>query len=217
MFADSFIGFIFLLLSSGVSASLPIFLGQILGAESSEFNTEWNFASTDNIYGVLSILAIILPLQAIFSFFRIITFHHVTHNTIKDIRKKAFEVLIKSPMAYFDTSKTGETISRISNDTEQIQETLTTTVAEFLRQVIIVIIGLVYIFIISPKLVLIMLAVIPLAAITAMLFGKFIKSFFKMLFYSITFQKKFRNKYLYRFLGILNSMLCLPASFRLKD
>ena len=125
-----FIGFIFLLLSSGVSASLPIFLGQILGAESSEFNTEWNFASTDNIYGVLSILAIILPLQAIFSFFRIITFHHVTHNTIKDIRKKAFEVLIKSPMAYFDTSKTGETISRISNDTEQIQETLTTTVAE---------------------------------------------------------------------------------------
>ena len=170
-----FIGFIFLLLSSGVSASLPIFLGQILGAESSEFNTDWNFANTDNIYGVLSILAIILPLQAIFSFFRIITFHHVTHNSIKDIRKKAFEVLIKSPMAYFDTSKTGETISRISNDTEQIQETLTTTIAEFLRQVIIVGFGLVYIFVISPKLVLIMLAVIPVAAITAMLFGKFIK------------------------------------------
>ena len=168
-------GFIFLLLSSGVSASLPIFLGQILGAESSEFNTEWNFASTDNIYGVLTILAIILPLQAIFSFFRIITFHNVTHNTIKDIRKKAFEVLIKSPMAYFDTSKTGETISRISNDTEQIQETLTTTIAEFLRQLIIVIIGLIYIFIISSRLVLIMLAVIPVAAITAMLFGKFIK------------------------------------------
>ncbi len=38
-----FIGFIFLLLSSGVSASLPIFLGQILGAEASEFTSEWNF------------------------------------------------------------------------------------------------------------------------------------------------------------------------------
>lgn len=170
-----FIGFIFLLLSSGVSASLPIFLGQILGAEASEFTSEWNFGNTHNIYGVLSILAIILPLQAVFSFFRIITFHHVTHNSIKDIRKKAFEVLIKSPMAYFDTSKTGETISRISNDTEQIQETLTTTIAEFLRQVIVVGFGLVYIFVISPKLVLIMLAVIPVAAIAAMLFGKFIK------------------------------------------
>ena len=173
------IGFLFLLLSSGASASLPIFLGQILGAESTEFQADWNFGSTDNIYGVLSILAILLPLQAIFSFFRILTFHHVTHNSIKDIRKKAFEVLIKSPMAYFDASKTGETISRVSNDTEQIQETLTTTMAEFLRQIIIVVIGLIYIFIISPKLVLIMLAVIPVAAITAMLFGKFIKKISK--------------------------------------
>lgn len=169
------VGFLFLLLSTGVSASLPIFLGQILGAETTEFSMEWEFASTNNIYGVLTILALILPLQAIFSFFRILTFHYVTHNALKDMRQKAFEVLIKSPMSYFDTSKTGETISRISNDTEQIQETLTTTVAEFLRQIIIVIIGLVYIFVISPKLVLIMLAVIPVAAITAMLFGKFIK------------------------------------------
>lgn len=170
-----FLGFIFLLLSSGVSASLPIFLGQILGAEATEFSSEWEFASSNNIYGVLTILALILPLQALFSFFRIITFHYVTHSAIKDMRQNAFSVLIKSPMAYFDTSKTGETISRISNDTEQIQETLTTTIAEFLRQIIIVAVGLIYIFIISPKLVLIMLAVIPVAAITAVLFGKFIK------------------------------------------
>ena len=169
------VGFFFLLLSTGVSASLPIFLGQILGADTAEFSAEWEFASTEKIYGVLNILALILPLQAIFSFFRILTFHYVTHSSLKDMRQKAFEVLIKSPMSYFDTSKTGETISRISNDTEQIQETLTTTVAEFLRQIIVVIIGLVYIFVISPKLVLIMLAVIPVAAITAMLFGKFIK------------------------------------------
>ena len=170
-----FVGFIFLLLSSGVSASLPVFLGQILGADATEFDADWSFANPDNIYGVLTLLALILPLQAVFSFFRILTFHYVTHSALKDMRQKAFEVLIKSPMAYFDSSKTGETISRISNDTEQIQETLTTTVAEFLRQFIIVIVGLVYIFIISPKLVLIMLAVIPVAAITAMLFGKFIK------------------------------------------
>lgn len=174
-----FIGFIFLLLSSGVSASLPVFLGQILGADSSEFSTNWEFGSTDNIYGVLTLLAVILPLQAVFSFFRIITFHYVTHNSLKDMRQKAFEVLIKSPMAYFDSSKTGETISRISNDTEQIQETLTTTVAEFFRQFLIVIVGIVFIFKISPKLVLIMLAVIPIAAITAMLFGKFIKKISK--------------------------------------
>jgi len=170
-----FIGFVFLLLSSGVSISLPILLGQILGADASQMTGEWEIGNMDNIYGVLTILAIILPAQAIFSFFRVITFHYVTHNSIKDMRQKAFEVLIKSPLSFFDSSKTGETISRISNDTEQIQETLTTTVAEFFRQLLIVLVGVVFIFRVSPKLVLIMLGVLPVAAITAIIFGRFIK------------------------------------------
>ena len=170
-----FIGFVFLLLSSGVSISLPILLGQILGADASQMTGEWEIGNMDSIYGVLTILAIILPAQAIFSFFRVITFHYVTHNSIKDMRQKAFEVLIKSPLSFFDSSKTGETISRISNDTEQIQETLTTTVAEFFRQLLIVLVGVIFIFRVSPKLVLIMLGVLPVAAITAIIFGRFIK------------------------------------------
>jgi ABC-type multidrug transport system fused ATPase/permease subunit len=170
-----FIGFVFLLLSSGVSISLPILLGQILGADASQMTGEWEIGNMDNIYGVLTILAIILPAQAIFSFFRVSTFHYVTHNSIKDMRQKAFEVLIKSPLSFFDSSKTGETISRISNDTEQIQETLTTTVAEFFRQLLIVLVGVIFIFRVSPKLVLIMLGVLPVAAITAIIFGRFIK------------------------------------------
>lgn len=48
------------------------------------------------------------------------------------------------------------------------------------------------------------------------MFGKFIKSFFKMLFYFITFQKEKREKYQYRFLGILSSMLGKASSFRDK-
>jgi ABC-type multidrug transport system fused ATPase/permease subunit len=170
-----FIGFVFLLLSSGVSISLPILLGQILGADASQMTGEWEIGNMNNIYGVLTILAIILPAQAVFSFFRVITFHYVTHNSIKDMRQKAFEVLIKSPLSFFDSSKTGETISRISNDTEQIQETLTTTVAEFFRQLLIVLVGVIFIFRVSPKLVLIMLGVLPVAAITAIIFGRFIK------------------------------------------
>ena len=46
------------------------------------------------------------------------------------------------------------------------------------------------------------------------LIGKFLKSFFKMIFYSITFKKKLKNKYLFRFLGLLNSMLNRPSNFR---
>ena len=44
--------------------------------------------------------------------------------------------------------------------------------------------------------------------------GKFLKSLFKMIFYSVIFKKNRKNKYLYRFLGLLNSIMCRPSDFR---
>ncbi len=46
------------------------------------------------------------------------------------------------------------------------------------------------------------------------LIGKFIKSFIKTVFYSITFNKILKNKYKHRFLGIYHSMLNKPSDFR---
>jgi N-acetylglucosaminyl-diphospho-decaprenol L-rhamnosyltransferase len=46
--------------------------------------------------------------------------------------------------------------------------------------------------------------------------GKFFKSFFKLIFFSLTFQNIKKDKYLYRFLGILNAMIGNPSSFRDK-
>lgn len=45
-------------------------------------------------------------------------------------------------------------------------------------------------------------------------FGKFLSSFFKIIFYSIILQKINRDKYLYRFLGLLNSILGKSSSYR---
>ena len=44
--------------------------------------------------------------------------------------------------------------------------------------------------------------------------GKFIKAFFKIIFYSITFNQKEKEKYKYRFLGIYNALLGRPSTFR---
>ena len=45
---------------------------------------------------------------------------------------------------------------------------------------------------------------------------KFLKSFFKVIYFSLIFKKKEREKYKYRFLGIFNSMIGNPSSFRDK-
>ena len=46
--------------------------------------------------------------------------------------------------------------------------------------------------------------------------GKFFKSFFKMIFFTIIFQKNDKNKYLYRFLGLLNSIMGRPSNYRVN-
>tara|TARA_Y100000591_G_C21696874_1_gene626186 strand:+ start:19 stop:921 length:903 start_codon:yes stop_codon:yes gene_type:complete len=46
------------------------------------------------------------------------------------------------------------------------------------------------------------------------LIGKLLKSLIKTIFYSITFQEKRKNKYLYRFLGLFNSIVGRPSNFR---
>ncbi len=48
------------------------------------------------------------------------------------------------------------------------------------------------------------------------MFGKLLKSFIRLSFYSITFQKNKKDKYLYRFLGLYNSFLNQPSHFREK-
>ena len=47
--------------------------------------------------------------------------------------------------------------------------------------------------------------------------GKLIKSFCKLLFYYATFHKKKREKYLFRFLGLINSFLNKPSFYREKN
>ena len=44
--------------------------------------------------------------------------------------------------------------------------------------------------------------------------GKLINSFIKFIFYTLTFQKSNKDKHLYRFLGLLNSILGKPSNFR---
>lgn len=46
--------------------------------------------------------------------------------------------------------------------------------------------------------------------------GKLIKSLIKLSFYAVTLQKNKKDKYLYRFLGLFNSILNKPSNFRAK-
>ncbi|GIK70224.1 MAG: multidrug ABC transporter ATP-binding protein [Bacteroidota bacterium] len=135
--------------------------------------------SNSEINKIGIILLFVFAIQSVASYFRVVLFVSVTENMLAAIRQSAYSNLIKMPMSFFSQRKVGELNSRIAADISQIQDTFTTNIAEFLRQIIIIIGGIVAIFITSVKLSVFMLATVPVVAIIAVLFGKYIRKLSK--------------------------------------
>jgi ABC-type multidrug transport system fused ATPase/permease subunit len=173
------IGWVFLVFSSSVGLLFPYLMGQLLGAPSGTSLNDANATSSlldlNSINSIAFALFILFLLQSIFSYFRIVLFTRVTENTLRDLRESAFDRLIHMPMDFFNKNKVGELTSRVSADLNLIQETMRTTIAEFFRQVVLVVGVIIWLFFLSWKLALIMLATVPLMAIIAVFFGRFIK------------------------------------------
>ena len=113
--------------------------------------------------------------QAVFSFLRIILYVKVTENLVYELRNRLYKSVIFQKMQFFHSQRTGDLLSRFSADISQIQDAYTTNIAQFLRQMLTIIGGGIYIFIVSPKLALYMLATVPVVVIISLFFGRFIR------------------------------------------
>ncbi|MGB1508102.1 MAG: ABC transporter ATP-binding protein [Crocinitomicaceae bacterium] len=177
------IGWIFLVLSSSAGLLFPYLMGKLLGSGSTALGStasdQVSLLNFDNATQVAYGLFILFGFQAVFSFLRVVIFNNVTENTLRDLRNTAFERMIFMSMNFFDVNKVGELTSRVSSDISQIQDTLRTTIAEFFRQIIIILGGVAFLFLISWKLALIMLSTVPIMALLAVVFGRFIRKLSK--------------------------------------
>lgn len=175
------IGWVFLVLSTLAGLIFPYLMGGLLGADSggSSVDTIGQVLSKNSVNGIAFALFILFGIQSLFSFFRVVLFNNVTENALRDLRNDAFERMIYMPMDFFNTHKVGELTSRIASDITQIQETMRTTIAEFFRQLVIVVGGITFLVFISWKLSLIMLGTVPVMAIIAVIFGRYIRKLSK--------------------------------------
>lgn len=176
-----FIGWIFLVLSTSAGLVFPYLMGKLLGSTSATSNPEQAVRLLDlsNVNQIALALFALFFFQSVFSFVRVVLFNNVTENALRDMRNDAFENLVYMPMDFFNRQKVGELTSRVASDIAQIQEVLRTTIAEFFRQIIIVFGGIAFLFFISWKLSLIMLATVPVMAIIAVFFGRYIRKLSK--------------------------------------
>ena len=175
------IGWVFLLLSTLAGLVFPYLMGGLLGADAKGSSVEsiGKALSSNSVNGIAAALFLLFAVQALFSFFRVVLFNNVTENALRDLRNDAFARMIYMPMDFFNRHKVGELTSRIASDITQIQETLRTTIAEFFRQVVIIVGGIIFLLFISWRLSLIMLATVPVMALIAVFFGRYIRKLSK--------------------------------------
>lgn len=163
---------LFLFLSSLVGLAFPSFLGALIDAAQGKHTNKLLPATIQGI-GLLAL--VVLFSQAFVSFFRILWFVQVAERSLADIRRDTYFKLITLPMNFFSNRRVGELNSRISADLSQIQDTLTTTLAEMIRQMVLLIGGIAFLAIVSIKLTLALLIVLPVLVVTAVFFGRFIR------------------------------------------
>jgi ABC transporter fused permease/ATP-binding protein len=167
------LGLFFLFGSSAASLAFPKLLGELV-----DLGNQGRLG--DEINRIALILIVILVVQSVFSYFRIFLFVRVAEKTLADLRQSTYNHLIKLPMKFFQQRRVGELNSRISADITLLQDALTTTLAEFIRQIIVITGGIALMLITSYKLTLFMLAIVPVVVVLVVFFGRYIRKLSKL-------------------------------------
>lgn len=167
------VGLILLFLSSTVFMVFPYIVGVMLDVAQGK-------AVVDLDLPQIALLLIgVLAFQGVVSYFRVTMFARVSEGTAADIRKALYQKLIGLPIVFFEKSRVGELVSRLTNDVEKLYNTFYFILAEFIRQIILLVGGVIFLAWQTPKLAGIMLLTFPLIVVGAMVFGKRIRKLSK--------------------------------------
>jgi len=159
-----------LLVSTGVGLSFPYLTGLLLDAATGK-GSGWK-ASLDTI---TFILLGTLAAQAVFSFFATNWFYACGESAMVDLRRDIFARLVALPMSFFAQRRVGELSSRMTSDITLLQDTLTMTVPQFLRQCLLMGGGLTLVALTSLRLTGLMVCTFPVLILAAVIFGRFIR------------------------------------------
>lgn len=153
-----FLGIVTLLAGSLAVFATPGLIGVVVDAMSKPDDEKWEDI---NFYCIW--MGIICFISAVACGIRGYTFNKISESIANMLRYDLFLQLINKDIAFFDETKTGEILSRISSDTGVIQDGLSTNISMFVRSFIVIVATLIICFIISPTLTLITLGgIIPI-------------------------------------------------------
>lgn len=116
-------------------------------------------------------LVAVFLMQAIFNFIDQVVLAYVGERVVATIRLRLYTHLQALSLSFYDNHRTGDIVSRLTNDVTLLQRAITTDLIHLLTHLLTLIVGVVLLFVMSWRLTLIILAILPIILILMLVLG----------------------------------------------
>lgn len=175
--------FLFLAIFLTIGSSIfEIFSPKLMGNittrifENIKMNTRIDF---DYVIKICIILGVVYLLQGVFEFFRGRILVDVTQDLIAKFRREISEKVKYIPTSYYDKNKTGDLLSRMTNDVETLGKNLQQTISSILSSIVLIVGILTVMIKISPILTLVFLFTLPMTYFSTKFISKKSQGYFR--------------------------------------
>ncbi len=128
-----------------------------------------NAAELDRMLGLMLAVVVVM---AIATYARFYFVSWLGERVTADLRRAVFDHLLRLPPSFFELARTGEVISRLTNDTTMLETVVGSSASMAVRNALLLAGGLVMLALTSLKLTLLVLGGVPLVVVPIVLFGR---------------------------------------------
>ncbi|CAJ0593585.1 unnamed protein product [Cylicocyclus nassatus] len=160
------VGAVFLLLYSVPRIFIPYYIGQALADTASS-------GGMHALVRAIVVLGLLALCSTLFGGLRGGTFTYATALVAKQIRLDLFRSLVKQEIAFFDVTKSGETVSRLASDCQVMATNVSTHLNVFLRNLVMCVGSLVIMFYMSWQLTMVTFIAVPFTGFITKWYGSY--------------------------------------------
>jgi len=163
----------FALLALLITALMILFFGKAI-----KYLIDFGFAKHDqfSLNLILVIFVIAVAIMSVAGYYRSYLINSASEKVIADLRKKIYDHVIRVSAEFFEITKTGDVVSRLSVDTAVLYNVISNTISFLLRNLILFVGGMCFLFITSIKLSIISFLLIFIAIMPIFVLGRLVKN-----------------------------------------
>ncbi|CAN8095796.1 unnamed protein product [Discula destructiva] len=168
------ISFVFLLISSAVTMSIPFSVGRILdiATSSKDAPTVLGLSLTQFFVG----FAVFMTMGALANFGRVVLLRIVGERVVARLRTQLYRRTYVQDAEFFDANRVGDLISRLGSDTVIVGKSITQNMSDGVRALVSGATGFGAMAWLSPQLTSVILLMFPPIAVGAFFYGRFMRN-----------------------------------------